>query len=52
MIDYIFKNIHNNSQSFENIIFYFYKNFHQIFLIISRKTHEQIISTFFKYFSF
>ena len=51
MIDCIFKNIHNNSQSFEDIIFYFYKDFHQILSIVSREIHEQIISTSLKYSS-
>ena len=52
VIDCIFKNIHNNSQSFENIIFYFYNNFHQILSIVPRETYGQIISTSLKYFSF
>src|SRR5947207_9309526 len=44
-IDRIFKDIRNDSRSFRDIVFYFYRDFRQILSVISRETHEQIVST-------
>ena len=47
----IFKNIHNDSRSFGDIIFCFYKDFRQILSVIPREIRGQIIFTYFKYSS-
>ena len=50
-IDRIFKNIHNDPRSFEDVVFCFYEDFRQILPIVSKEIREQIISTSFKHFS-
>ena len=45
------KNIRNDPRLFEEVVFYFCEDFHQILLVVPRGTRDQIVSACIKYSS-